>query len=391
MSAERATSNSPKITQAMFRRMLQKMSPKQLRQLPPESLPDDIPLDLIDEAPPELREILEDLSFSLSSRQLSDREGDRERYGEEVAAAIEYAARHRPQSAAQAFDQAVAELASQWRQQRDSDATAADAFARRLERLGSVRELQDEAGRLGRSLAAIDDALAQNADDQRAIDARRQLQEDFERIEKSLSAYHTLSIDLVRREMHRKREEIERHAFEDEQLRKRLDVLHERLERSQSLLKRSLRPAVARRERDRLQQRIADLLKEREEREWVIDENDMTRWFDAVVDANLFLNSRRHAQALRDARMQLFKLLNLFCQQQEDAAQQVARNPFLQLDPQQAIEFLLISERFIVGYFAQKRKDLTQWLGGAAEQKLRELDDVQANILSEFKRHRPRR
>lgn len=391
MSAERATNNSTRITQAMFRRMLHKMSPQQLRQLPPESLPDDIPLDLIDEAPPELREILEDLSFSLSSRQLSDREDDRQRYGEEVAAAIEYAARHRPQSAAQAFDQAVAELAGQWRQQRESDADAADAFARRLERLGSVRELQDEAGRLGRALASIDEALAQNGEDQRALEARRQLQGDFERIEKSLSAYHTLSIDLVRREMHRKREEIERHAFEDEQLRKRLDVLHERLERSQSLLKRSLRPGVARRERDRLQQRIADLLKEREDREWVIDENDMTRWFDAVVDANLFLDSKRHAQALRDARMQLFKLLNLFCQQQEDAAQQVARNPFLQLDPKQAIEFLLISERFIVGYFAQKRKDLTQWLGGAAEQKLRELDDVQADILSEYKRHRPRR
>ena len=89
MSAERATSNSPKITQAMFRRMLQKMSPEQLRRLPPESLPDDIPLELIDEAPPELREILEDLSFSLSSRQLSDREDDRERYGEEAAAAID--------------------------------------------------------------------------------------------------------------------------------------------------------------------------------------------------------------------------------------------------------------------------------------------------------------
>ncbi len=391
MPAERATSNSPKITQAMFRRMLQKMSPKQLRALPPESLPDDIPLDLIEEAPPELRELLEDLSFSLSSRQLSDREDARQRYGEEAAAAIEYAARHRPQSAADAFDQAVAELASQWRQQRDSDAGVADTFARRLERLGSVRELQDEAGRLGRALAAIDEALAHNGEEPRALEARRQLQDDFERIEKSLSAYHTLSIDLVRREMHRKREEIERHAFEDEQLRKRLDVLHERLERSQSLLKRSLRPGVARRERDRLQQRIADLLKEREEREWVIDENDMTRWFDAVVDANLFLDPRRQAQALRDARMQLFKLLNLFCQQQEDAAQQVARNPFLQLDPEQAIEFLLISERFIVGYFAQKRKDLTQWLGGAAEQKLRELDDVQANILGEFKRHRPRR
>ena len=391
MPSERAVKTSPKISLPMFRRMLQTMSPEKLRQLPPESLPDDIPLELIEEAPPELRELLEDLSFSVSSRQLSDWDNDREQYGDEAAAAIDYARQRRPQAAAEAFDEAVAGLASQWKQERGGDNVQPEVFAKRLQRLGSVKELQDEAGRLGSALGTLDQAIAENGESDRVVEARHQLLQDFQRVEKSLSAYHSLSIDLIRREMRRKREEIEQHSFDDEELDKRLDVLHQRLQRSQSLLQRTLRPSVAKRERDRLQQRIKDLLKEREDREWVIDENDMTRWFDAVVDANLYLDEKRHAQPLRDARMQLFKLLNLFCQQQEDAAQQVARNPFLQLDPEQAIEFLLISERFIVGYFAQKRKDLTRWLGGAAEQKLRELDDVQADILSEYKRHRPRR
>ncbi|MDX1608611.1 MAG: hypothetical protein R3225_00635 [Halofilum sp. (in: g-proteobacteria)] len=383
-------SKSPKISLPMFRRMLQSMTPEQLRQLPAESLPDDIPLDLIEEAPPELRELLEDLSFSVSSRQLSEWDHDLKTFGREVASAIEYAGQHRPRSAAEAFDSAVEELSAQWRQQRREDNLDEVAFARRLERLGSVRELQDEAGRLGRAVSTIDAAIAEQGENERIRQAREQLMQDFRRIERSLASYHALSIDLVRREMHRKRNEIEAHAFEDEQLQKRLEVLNQRLQKSQSLLRRSLRPGVARQERERLETRIRELLKEREEREWVIDENDMTRWFDSVVDANLYLDENKHAQSLRDARMQLFKLLNLFCQQQEDAAQQVARNPFLQLDPQQAIEFLLISERFIVGYFAQKRKDLTRWLGGAAEQKLRELDDVQANILSEYKKHRSR-
>lgn len=391
MLAARAMNATPKISLPMFRRMLRRMTPQQLRQLPAESLPDEIPLDLIEEAPPELRDLLEELSFSVSSRQLSDWGDDLERFGKEAASAIEYAGQRRPQTAARAFDSAVADLAAQWREQRRQPETDADAFARRLERLGSVRELQDEAGRLGRALAAIDEAIAEQGEDERILGARQQLLDDFRRIEQSLASYHALSIDLARREMHCKREEIEANAFDDEQLQKRLDVLHQRLEKSQSLLNRSLRPGVARKERDRIQQRIAELLKEREQREWVIDENAMTRWFDSVVDASLYLDERRHAQPLRDARMQLFKLLNLFCQQQENAAQQVARNPFLQLDPQQAIEFLLISERFIVGYFAQKRKDLTRWLGGAAQEKLRELDDVQASILSEYKRHRPRR
>jgi len=391
MLARKKMESQPKISVAMFRRMMARMTPKQLRDIPVESLPDEIPLDLIEEAPPELREVLEELSFSVGSSHFGRWEEDRERLGQEAASAIEYANQHRPQAAADAFDQAVSQLNRQWREQRRDGGVAPADFVKRLRHLGSVRELQDEAGRLGRALSALDEAIASGNEEPRAVEARQALLRDFKRIEQSLASYHALSIDLVRLEMRRMRERIDAHAFEDQQVAERLDLLHKKLGRSQSLLRRSLRPNVARQERDHIQERIAELIKERQKREWVIDENDMTRWFDSVVDANLYLDERRYAQPLRDARMQLFKLLNLFCQQQEDSAKQVARNPFLQLDPQQAIEFLLISERFIVGYFAQKRKDLTRWLGGAAEQKLQELDNVQSGILAEYRKHRPRR
>lgn len=391
MLARKNMQSQPKISLPMFRRMLGRMTPQQLRNIPVESLPDEIPLDLIEEAPPELRSVLEELSFSLGSSHFGRWEEDRDNLGQEAASAIEYANQHRPQAAAEAFDDAVSRLNGQWREQRSEGGAAPVDFVKRLRHLGSVRELQDEAGRLGRALSALDEAIAGKDEVPRAVEARQALLKDFKRIEQSLASYHALSIDLVRLEMRRMREQIDAHAFEDKQLGERLDTLHKKLDKSQSLLRRSLRPALAKQERDRIQERIADLMKERQNREWVIDENDMTRWFDAVVDANLYLDERRHAQPLRDARMQLFKLLNLFCQQQEDSAKQVARNPFLQLDPQQAIEFLLISERFIVGYFAQKRKDLTRWLGGAAEQKLQELDAVQSGILSEYRKHRPRR
>lgn len=189
--------------------------------------------------------------------------------------------------------------------------------------------------------------------------------------------------------MRLQRDHIEVSAFEDEELGRRLDVLQQRLERSQSVLRRGLRPKTARRERERLQQRITELMNERDAREWVIAEADMTRWLDAVVDASLY-GREQSEQVLRDGRLQLYQLLNLFCRQQEDAAKRIAQNPFMQLDPEQAIEFLLISERFIVGYFARKRNDLTRWLGGAAQQKLGELDEVQSGILDEYRRHRKR-
>lgn len=389
MLARKNMAGQTKISLPMFRRMLGRITPQQLRDLPVESLPDEIPLDLIDEAPPELREVLEDLSFSLGSSHLGGWEDDRERFGKEVASAIEYASQHRPETAAEAFDEAVARLKAEWREKGKSGTPPLE-FTKRLQHLGSVRELQDEAGRLGRAVGAIDSAMAEHGQDERMVEARRALMEDFKRIEQSLAAYHSLSIELVRLEMRQLREQVEAHAFDDQQLADRLDVLHEKRNKSQSWLRRSLRPALAQKEREQLENKIAELMKQRQDREWVIDENDMTRWLDSVVEANLYLDERKHAQALRDARMQLFRLLNLFCLQQEESAKQVARNPFLQLDPQQAIEFLLVSERFIVGYFAQKRKDLTRWLGGAAEQKLQELDQVQSGILAEYRRHKPR-
>lgn len=383
--------SQPKINLQMFERMLERMTPEELRDIPVESLPDEIPLDLIESAPPELREVLEELSFALGSSHFGRWENDRDRFGEDGAAAIEYARQHRPEAAAEAFESAVAQLSQQWKERQASGGAEPVEFIHRLRHLGSVRELQDEAGRLGSALAAIDEIIERDGGEARVQEAREALVGDFRRIEQSLAAYHKLSIDLVRLEMRTLREQIEAHAIEDEKVEQRLAVLNEKLERTQSLLRRSLRPSVARQEREALQAKITALVRERESREWVIDENDMTRWLDEVVEANLYLDEQRNAQALRDARMQLFKLLNLFCQQQEDSAKQVARNPFLQMDPKQAIEFLLISERFIVGYFAQKRKDLTRWLGGAAQQKLEELDSVQSDILAEYKRYRPRR
>jgi uncharacterized coiled-coil protein SlyX len=188
--------------------------------------------------------------------------------------------------------------------------------------------------------------------------------------------------------MRAKREEIDSRQFEGRQIQERIDTLHEKLEKSQGTWRRKLQPGAARRERERLQARIHELTQELKNRETVIAERDMTPWLDSVVDASLFASSNEAERVLRDGRLQLFHLLNHFCTQQEAAARQVAQNPFLQLDAQQTIEFLMVSERFIVQYFSRKRSDLTRWVGGEAKRKLGELDKVQSGILNEYRRHK---
>lgn len=366
----------------VFRRLLRSISPEDLRRLPVESLPDDIPLDLVETARAELQPILEDLSLAVGSRQLSRWGGDREQFGDQAAGALEEADRQRSHEEIERFQGAVRELATQWRQ-RNSD------FNSRLERLEPQLDgVREEHGRLVQAMQRIDDAIEAKGPAERLAEARRRLADHVGRTETALASYYLLSLAIARSEMRSKREEIEANGCEAAQTQERINVLHERLERSQGAWRRNLRPAVARRERERLQQRIQELTQELKDRESVIAERDMTRWLDAVVDASLYARGPDAERLLRDGRLQLFQLLNQFCIQQESAASQVAQNPFLQLNPEQTIEFLLVSERFIVQYFSRKRSDLTRWVGGEARRKLSELDNVQGHILEEYRRHR---
>lgn len=388
--ASDTSDNRPRISLPVFRRMLETLSVAELRRLPVESLPDEIPLDVIEAAPPGLRPVLEDLSFAVGSRELGRWSDDAERYGDDVAAALGQADERRSQGRVEALARAAGELEGEWQQWSRRTDVGARGFVERIARAEPLAvEVRQQCGQLLQALERIDAAIGTHGRTQRLSEARARLEDDLGRGESALGGYFALNLAVARREMRLQRDHIEVSAFEDEELGRRLDVLQQRLERSQSVLRRGLRPKTARRERERLQQRITELMNERDAREWVIAEADMTRWLDAVVDASLY-GREQSEQVLRDGRLQLYQLLNLFCRQQEDAAKRIAQNPFMQLDPEQAIEFLLISERFIVGYFARKRNDLTRWLGGAAQQKLGELDGVQSGILDEYRRHRKR-
>ena len=64
------------------------------------------------------------------------------------------------------------------------------------------------------------------------------------------------------------------------------------------------------------------------------------------------------------------------------------QNPFSQADPKKTIQFLLHSEQFILGYFARKKTSITAWLGGAAEDKIRDLGDIEGDLLAEMKKNK---
>ena len=140
-------------------------------------------------------------------------------------------------------------------------------------------------------------------------------------------------------------------------------------------------------EEEIVQKRIQELIAEINQAETVISENDLILWLDTIVEASLNKTSHtRVMKSLRTARISLYYLLNRFCKAQEESAIQIAQNPFIQVDPKEAIKFMLMSEKFILDYFTKKKNETTAWLSGAAENKIAELDELQKEILAELKR-----
>lgn len=188
-----------------FRQLLERISPDELRQLPVESLPEEIPLELVESARDELKPILEDLSLAVGTRHLQRWGGDRQRFGEKAALALEEADRPHSHELADLFRQAVQDLAGQWRDRHND-------FGTRLQRLDS---------------------------------GRMRLAQEVEHVERALATYYGLNLAIARSEMRAKREEIDSRQFEDRQIQERIDTLHEKLEKSQGAWRRKLQPGAA--------------------------------------------------------------------------------------------------------------------------------------------------
>ena len=165
-----------------------------------------------------------------------------------------------------------------------------------------------------------------------------------------------------------------------EQLRAIEEVIH----RPASLTSK-LMPWVNRKQLEENKERLSELHQRILSEDWVMSETQLMRWLDVLVDANLYATDR--AELLQSARDDMYFLLTAFCEQQEAAARNVARNPFVQADPQQAIQFMLMSERMILDYFARKRAEINEWLGTTAADRLQSLDGLEKELIAEMKKN----
>lgn len=379
----------PPIPLSVFRKMVATLSPDELARLPPEKLPDNIPSDLIDEVPLYSRSAVESLILAANAHHLHLRMTIQENHGDEILTALDRA-RHTGETAnIKVFRQKLEELEklhAQWRKRGDSESLA--VLTNKVKSLdGLLMDVRTEAAEAVEAARLLHGQSPRDGLFETFGHAADRLAGHAEDIERILAEYYLIRIAVTQQEMQSKVRQVNMLDHEARNLADQIEDLRQQLERSQAVWRRAVSRGKANRDGERLQQRISELVAEQRAREVTISEHDLTLWLDAIVDASLHPFTRRKvSQSISEARMALYTLLNRYCLQQEQSAMQIARNPFLQVDPAQAIRFMLMSEEFILNYFARKRNQNTAWISNVAQVKMEDLDNLERDILNELKR-----
>ncbi len=390
MSAQINTGIHAPLSMKQFIKLLQTLPPARISELPIERLPNNIPADISEKIPMASRSAVDDLIMNANSFHLKRRMRDQEVYGDHLVAALDKAKTTTGSANLRVFKNKILLLVDML--QAAQRGTRKVGNATFVKHIGSINNLlidvRSETINLHESLATLENAKPIDDDDKkRFVTYIKLLRKQTGSINKILSEYYILRLKVLARAIHQKRKLIESREETIQVKQQQLDTLRVDLQEAQSLWKRTMKRKQTIDETKEIQQQIYDLVNEIKASEVVIAENDLILWLDAIVEASLDQESKqRVVKSLRQARISLYYLLNKFCATQEASALQIAQNPFIQVDPEKAIKFVLMSEQFILNYFTKKKNTATAWLSGAAESKIAELDQLQKDILVELRR-----
>jgi hypothetical protein len=390
MAAYNRHSKSPHLSVDMFLKLIRTLPPAKISEIPVDKLPANIPPNIGEKAPLASRGAVENLLLAASSFHLSRHLKDQDTYGEKVVDALDRAHLTGDVASIRVFKNKVLNLVNMLQKhQRGKTKVEIALLAKNIAHINDLLiDVRSEQAAIGKIIEMLENTTPANDEDtQRFAEAKEQLGSQVHKIDQLLGEYYILRVKIMAHSIWEKRRQVEFQENEIASLQKEIDTLRQQLEASQSVWRRTLQRHKTKEEYITLQARITGLVQEINTKEIVIVESDLTSWLDAIVDVSL--NAYAHARVAgpaRDARIALYYLLDKFCRIQEASALQIAQNPFLQVNPEKAIKFVLMSEQFILDYFANKKKDTTAWLSGAAKVKIEDLDRLEKDILSELRR-----
>ncbi|MDZ7749213.1 MAG: hypothetical protein U5K43_10560 [Halofilum sp. (in: g-proteobacteria)] len=372
-----------RLSENAFRRLVRTLSAEQLRAFPAERLPDNIPLDAVAEGDdPRKQEVLDELAWNRGASEL--------RMGVEATEMLDAQTRTALETAEGATSRGVARLRELVSEPADAGRVATTRAGERPLSAAeeTARALGEQVGQLYRAIATLEqqaeipDELAE-----RVSRARRNAQDVLAAIEPALRRYYAIRIDAAHEEMHAKERQCRSEAGLVREIDTEILALREQLHQNAGLARRLLK-GKAKRGRDAdLQGRLRELIDQRNALETFIGEDDLVGWLDALVDGSLFMPAETWQARAQRARLLLYRLLNIYCAQQESAARQVAAAQTSKSRAESAADHYLASEQFVLRYFSRKRHAITAWLSGAAEEKLAQFDEIRDEIVTDYRRH----
>ena len=379
----------PRIPIEIFRKMIGSLSPDELRALPPEKLPMHIPEDVIEDAPYEMQKILEDLVFSAEAHQMNERMEIESRFGIAAVDAVELSRQGGSSTLNRMFKGRIEKLQllhTRWEASESQEdlRSLIDNIYQLDDLLPLVRE---DGASITRSCAALQELIPRSEEFQVTFaEAKQTLVSYLHVIDECLGEYFVVRLMVMGVELQRTATHVEGMDTESEQIDKDVRMIQRSIKNIINVQKIPENKISTHPEVQNLQNQLAELQRQKESTDVLISEKDLIEWLDLIVDASLSPTGQEKLDGrTKDMRMALFQLLVRYCKSQEDAARQVAKNPFSQSDPEQTIRFMLKSEEFVLDYFANKRRNLTEWLGEAAQKKMDSLQDIEDSMLSTMK------
>ena len=378
------------LTLKQFTSLIKKLPPAKISALPLNIIPANIPANIVEQAPMASRTALEDLLMAVNAMHLKERIADVEHYGDEIVSAMDKARTSCASSTLRIFKNKILNLIELLQSaKQEKRPLSEESIVSQIVAINNLLiDMRSENYSMTVTLEKLSAAQPRSEHDKKRFKALiRQIKTAIKVSEDTLGRYYILRLKLLANITSKKCKTIQANEKLSSEHQKELLMLREKLDKTKGLWKRTVKRKVALAEEEAVQNRIQQLINQIKARETLVGENDLISWLDTIVDASLNQHAQSQAaMALRGARISLYYLLNHFCKSQEQSAMQIAQNPFIQVDPEQAIRYILLSEQFILDYFTRKKNEKTAWLSGAVESKIAELDALQKEVLAELKR-----
>jgi len=380
----------PEINLQVFMKLLQSSDTEKLRKIPIESLPDSVPDYFVESLDDDKKRFLEDFKMSKQIAKMRDYSINSKLFGKETASVIEQIKSNRLVNNCNYFVENVREL------QKMADAhqllKCADMPPIKLLKLSDnihnmLAEIREE------YIIALQyiPVIKSNYDKGVEIKVKLkvvldQLRAQLIPIHKMIISYYQTRLSINLCEMHHLKLKIQETESDILAINDQVKELSFDMKKFKSLWSKM---AYKNDEVVSMQNQVNKLFQMRKQIEVPINENRLTCWLDSVVDVFIgpgtedFANSKHVDHANR----MIFSLLIKYCRQQENAAKDIAKNPYIVINAEKAIDFLLSSEQFILHYFKNKRKAMAGWVGTLVSEKQAALDDIKKNLLVEMKKN----